>query len=164
MAFRILREIKNNYKKCKTRQQFCPVSVHNPLNPRRTGHQENILNLSWHSSWAQRLSSYLFIFYQSPRQGHASSRSNIHSGFRSWLEKYIWMLGGKSWLNLKLLQRRADDIFLSSVRRDLFWWDFCKAALWMSEQIFVWHCRFDLPCVEHSVQQAVMERPSLHIK
>jgi len=104
MAFKIPGQFKNNYKKYKTRKQFCPVSVPNPLNPRRSGHQENVLNLSWRSSWAQRLSSYLFILYQSPRKGHAASRSKIQSGFRSWLEKYTWMLGGKSWLNLKLPQ------------------------------------------------------------
>lgn len=64
MAFQTPREFKNNYRRYKTREQFCPVSVPNPLNPRRTGHQENVLNLSWRSSRAQRLSSYLFILYR----------------------------------------------------------------------------------------------------
>lgn len=104
MAFHIPWQFKNKYKKYKTRNQFCPVSVPNPLIPRRTGHQENVLNLSWHRSWALRLSSYLLILYQSLRKGHAASRSKIHNGFRSWLGKYTWMLGGKSWLNLKLPQ------------------------------------------------------------
>lgn len=102
MAFRIPRQFKSIYKKYKTRNQFCPISVPNPLIPKRTGYQENILNLSWHSSWALRLSSYLFILYQSLRKGHAASRSKIHNGFRSWLGKYTWAPGRESWLNLKL--------------------------------------------------------------
>lgn len=30
------------------------------------------------------------------------------------------------------------------MRRPFIWWDFYKAVLWMSKQIFVWHCRFAL--------------------